>query len=42
MWRDGMLIILLSGGDKASQKRDISLAKQLAREADYGIETLPV
>lgn len=42
MWRDGVLIILLNGGDKTSQKRDIFLAKQLAKEADDGIEALPV
>ncbi|MCL6699179.1 type II toxin-antitoxin system RelE/ParE family toxin [Sphingomonas sp. NSE70-1] len=42
MWRDGVLVILLNGGDKASQDRDIRLAKRLAKEADDGIEALPV
>lgn len=42
MWRDGVLIILLCGGDKSSQARDIAKAKRLAKEADDGIEGLPV
>lgn len=42
MWRDGVLIILLCGGDKSSQTRDIKRAKQLAKEADNGIEGLPI
>ncbi|MGD9810025.1 MAG: type II toxin-antitoxin system RelE/ParE family toxin [Sphingobium sp.] len=42
MWRDGVLIILLNGGDKGSQSRDIATAKRLAKEADDGIEGYPV
>ncbi len=42
MWRDGALIILLNGGDKGSQKRDIALAKRMAKEADDGIESPPL
>jgi putative addiction module killer protein len=42
MWQGDILIILLTGGDKGSQKRDIAHAKRLAREADDGIEGLPV
>ena len=41
-WRDGVLIILLCGGDKSSQARDIAKAKELAKEADDGIEGLPI
>jgi putative addiction module killer protein len=42
MWRDGVLIVLLCGGDKDSQTRDIALAKRMAKEADDGIEGLPI
>lgn len=42
IWRDGVLIILLNGGDKSSQARDIAKAKQLARDADDGIEVDPI
>lgn len=42
IWRDGVLIILLNGGDKGTQARDIAKAKQLAKEADDGVENLPV
>lgn len=42
MYRDGLLIILLNGGDKDTQARDIAKAKRIAKEADDGIEGLPV
>ncbi len=42
IWRDGVLIILLCGGDKVSQARDIAKAKRLAKEANNGIESLSI
>ena len=42
VWRVNVLILLLNGGDKGSQKRDIVLAKRLAKEADDGIEVDPL
>lgn len=42
IWRDGALVILLCGGDKSSQARDIAKAKELAKEADDGIEGIPI
>lgn len=42
IWRGDVLIILLTGGDKSSQARDIAKAKQLAKEADNGIDALPI
>ena len=38
MWQGDRLVILLTGGDKGSQKRDIALARQLAKDAEDGIE----
>lgn len=42
IWQGDVLVILLNGGDKSSQARDIAKAKQLAKEADDGIEVDPV
>jgi putative component of toxin-antitoxin plasmid stabilization module len=36
--RDEVLLILLNGGDKSTQARDITTAKRLAKEAKDGIE----
>lgn len=41
-WRGDVLVILLNGGDKTSQARDIAKARLLAREAHDGIESGPV
>ena len=42
IWRGDVLILLLNGGDKDSQKRNIALAKRLAKDADDGIEVDPL
>ena len=42
IWRDGVLIVLLNGGDKSTQARDIAKAKRLTKEADDGIEVDPI
>ena len=41
-WHGKVLILLLTGGDKDSQTRDIAKAKQMAKEADDGISYLQV
>ncbi|WOF44257.1 type II toxin-antitoxin system RelE/ParE family toxin [Sphingopyxis indica] len=38
MWKGDKLILLLLGGDKDSQVRDIARAKTLAKEIEDGIE----
>ena len=38
IWHGQMLIVLLNGGDKNSQARDIAKAKSLAKEAADGVE----
>jgi hypothetical protein len=42
MWKGDRLILLLLGGDKGSQARDIAQAKMLAKEADDGFEDTPL
>jgi putative addiction module killer protein len=42
VWQGDVLIILLNGGDKDSQARDIAKAKRMAKEIDDGIEVAPV
>lgn len=39
LWRDDVLIILLNGGDKDSQVRDIAKAKRMAKEIGDDSET---
>ena len=41
-WYGEVLIVLLTGGDKDSQARDIGRAKRMAKEADDGIEDASV
>ena len=41
-WRDGVLVILLCGGDKGSQARDIAKAKELMKDATDGITGFPI
>ena len=38
VWRGPVLIILLHGGDKGSQARDVAKAKALAKEIDDASE----
>jgi putative addiction module killer protein len=38
IWQGKVLIILLNGGDKSTQARDVATAKRLAKEAKDGIE----
>lgn len=42
MWKGDRLILLLLGGDKGSQARDVAQAKILAKEADDGFEDTPL
>lgn len=42
MQRGEVMILLLAGGDKDSQSRDIALAKELARQEHDGTEDDPV
>lgn len=42
MWQGDRLVLLLSGGDKDSQTRDIVKAKALAKEANDGTENTPL
>lgn len=38
IWVGAVLVLLLTGGDKNSQVRDIARAKSLAKEAEDGVE----
>jgi putative addiction module killer protein len=38
MWQGNVLVVLLKGGNKSTQSRDIAEAKRLAKEAEHGIE----
>jgi putative addiction module killer protein len=40
IWVGTVLVLLLTGGDKDSQVRDIARAKRLAKEADNGVEDI--
>lgn len=41
-WRGDLLVLLLHGGSKGSQSRDIAKAKRLAKEAEDGLESHPL
>jgi putative addiction module killer protein len=41
-WVGKVLVLLLTGGDKDSQVRDIVRAKRLAKEAEDGVEDTPL
>ncbi len=42
VWKGDVLIVLLTGGNKDTQARDIAKAKKMAKDADDGIEGLPI
>lgn len=42
IWVGTVLVLLLTGGDKDSQVRDIVHAKRLATEAEDGVEDTPL
>ncbi|MVZ98598.1 type II toxin-antitoxin system RelE/ParE family toxin [Sphingorhabdus sp. IMCC26285] len=42
VWVGTVLVLLLTGGDKDSQVRDIVRAKQLAKEVEDGVEDTPL
>lgn len=42
VWRGDVLIILLNGGDKDSQDRDIAKAKRMVKEIGDGSEAPPL
>jgi putative addiction module killer protein len=42
VWQGKVLVILLNGGDKSTQARDVASARHLAKEAKDGIERSPL
>ena len=42
IWEGDVLVILLNGGDKGSQARDIAKAKRMAKDLDDGTKTSPL